>query len=169
MIRTATTDDAESICQIYNYYISHTVTTFETLPVSTQEMKERIIEIRQKAPFFVALNEEEKLIGYAYLRPFHSREAFRHTMESSIYLSPSCCRQGYGKQLYQSLFTIVEQHYPHIHTLIACITLPNAGSVALHESFGFKQVGRFHEVGYKFDQWLDVGYWERINKRSYHK
>lgn len=45
--------------------------------------------------------------------------------------------------------------------MIGGIALPNAPSVALHEKLGFEKVAHFKEVGFKFGQWLDVGYWQR--------
>lgn len=166
MIRKVTDSDIVPICTIYNYYIEHTVVTFETKPITQQEMATRVEAILRNGPFIVAENEQHRVVGYAYLHPFHEREAFKHTMETSIYLDKNAQRKGYGRQLFQTLFSIARNEYPSIHALIACITLPNQGSVALHEKFGFQHIARFKEVGYKFDRWLDVGYWEYLFDRT---
>ncbi len=75
-----------------------------------------------------------------------------------VYLSPKCSGKGIGTKLYQSLFSQLKEK--NIHTVIAGITLPNEASVAIHEKFKMNKVAHFEEVGFKFEQWLDVGYWQ---------
>jgi phosphinothricin acetyltransferase len=98
------------------------------------------------------------VIGYAYAAKWNARSAYRHTVETSIYLSHLSVSRGWGTRLYQTLFDMLRNQ--SIHVVIGGITLPNPASIALHEKFGIKKVAHFMEVGYKFGQWLDVGYWQ---------
>ena len=50
----------------------------------------------------------------------------------------------------------------NVHLAIGGITLPNEASIALHEKLGMTQVAHFNQIGFKFDQWLDVGYWQKV-------
>lgn len=92
-------------------------------------------------------------------RKWHARSAYRFCAEVTVYLDPDHTRGGIGSKLYDQLFPILKARV--IHTAIGEITLPNEASFALHEEFGFSKVAHFKEVGFKFDRWLDVGYWQR--------
>ena len=158
MIRVVAASDAQAIADIYNYYIANTVVTFEELPVSQNDIIERIQKVNDSSlPWLIAV-DNGIVIGYAYAGKWNVRSAYRHTVETTVYLSNSSLSKGWGIQLYQALFDILRQK--SIHVVIGGITLPNPASVALHEKFGMKKVAHFKEVGYKFGQWLDVGYWQ---------
>jgi phosphinothricin acetyltransferase len=156
VIRLVSMKDAEAICGIYNYYIENTVTSFEESPVSVGEMEGRIREVIAQFPWFV-WEEAGELIGYTYMHKWKERSAYRFAAEDSIYLKQGYEGKGMGKKLLSALLEAIEK--TDIHTVVAGITIPNERSVALHEQFGFKEVARFPEIGYKFDRWLDVGYW----------
>ena len=159
MIRGVVKKDAISIAEIYNHYISETIITFETQVISAEDMVDRISKIQSDdLPWLVAENDTGKIIGYAYASKWRERFAYRFSVEVTVYLSPNCSGKGVGTQLYQALFS--ELKVRSIHSVISGITLPNQASVALHEKFGLEQVAHFKEVGYKFNQWLDVGYWQ---------
>jgi phosphinothricin acetyltransferase len=96
--------------------------------------------------------------GYTYATRWRERPAYRYTAESTIYLNPAFSGQGIGRHLYGTLLD--ELRMGKMHVVIGVITIPNPASVALHEKLGFKKVAHFSEVGYKFDRWLDVGYWQ---------
>ncbi len=157
MIRTVRFDDVQAICDIYNEYVAHTSITFEELPVSTVEMQRRIEKVR--LPWLV-YEEGGTAVGYAYAAQWKERSAYRHTVECTIYLSPEAAGRQIGTQLYDALFTALRE-FP-IHALIGVIALPNAASIALHEKFGFEKAAYFREVGRKFDKWVDVGYWIKV-------
>ena len=159
-IRPVQPDDADAIVEIYNHYIEKTIITFEETPISSSEIRTRIQTLTVKYPWLVYIDNNDNLLGYAYMGPYHARCAYRKTAEVSIYLEPLIQGQGIGSRLMTEL---LEQTAPlPIHTLIGGIALPNPASVRLHEKFGFVQVGHFKEVGFKFNQWIDVGYWEKI-------
>lgn len=158
-VRPAVTGDADAIARIYGHYILNTTISFEEQPVSTVEMAERIAEVLSSSlPWLVAL-QAEQVIGYAYAGKWKGRCAYRHSVESSLYLEPAFTGRGIGTQLYQALLVALRDR--SIHVVIGGIALPNDPSVALHERLGFSKVAHFKEVGYKFGQWLDVGYWQR--------
>ncbi len=159
MIRKVQTSDAEAICTIYNHYITHTIITFEEQPLTIAEISIRIAECSTVRPWLV-LEEAGTVIGYAYAGAWKGRSAFRHSVESSVYLDPTAIGRGLGTQLYTSLIDNLKAI--STHAVIAAITLPNESSVVLHEKLGFIKVGHFREVGWKFERWLDVGYWEYI-------
>ena len=157
MIREATSSDAASIADIYNYYILNTVITFELDPITPQEIIKRMEKHKETGPYLVS-EEEGEVIGYAYASKFRERPAYEHSVETSIYLKNGCGGKGLGTRLYAELLS---QTALQRHTIIGGIALPNEASVRLHEKCGFKKVGHFSEVGRKFGKWIDVGFWQK--------
>ena len=162
MIRSATAADAPALCAIYNHFILQSTVTFEEVAVTPQEMAQRIDASAGMLPFLVG-EIDGVLAGYAYAAPWKSRSAYRHTVESSVYVEPGFTGIGLGSRLYQALLQDLRGR--GVHAVLAGIALPNNASVGLHEAFGFAQVGQMREVGRKFDQWLDVGYWQLLLAR----
>lgn len=160
MIRAVTSDDATSICNIYNPYITDTVVTFEEKEITAADIAKRIAKVEsENLPWFVAEDERGNVVGYAYATQWRDRFSFRFSVEITAYLSTTHTSKGLGSQLYQALFTELKRK--NIHSAIAGITLPNEASVALHEKFAMEKVAHFTEVGLKFNRWLDVGYWQK--------
>ena len=159
MIRSATVADAQAICTIYNHFILHSTVTFEEAPIAEDEMAQRIDAASHRLPFLLA-EIDDAVVGYAYAAPWKTRSAYRHTVESSVYVAPGLAGMGVGSRLYQALLHQLRGY--GVHAVLAGIVLPNRPSIALHEAFGFSKVGQMHQVGRKFDQWLDVGYWELL-------
>jgi phosphinothricin acetyltransferase len=159
MIRNVSLKDAAAITDIYNYYIVNTTVSFEEVPITAPETERRIQAIIPKFPYIVF--EENGIIeGYAYLSTWKSRISYRYAAEVSIYLRSGSEGRGIGSMLMERLLN--DSGTGPLHALVACIALPNPSSVALHEKFGFQKVGYFPEVGYKMDQWIDVGFWQLI-------
>ena len=159
MIRNAIPADSAALADIYNHYILHTVVTFEEDAITAGDMQNRLAAIQERFPWLV-YEENCVVIGYAYAGPWKARSAYRHAVESTIYLHPAHAGKGIGKLLYSKL--IDELAAINIHSVIGGIALPNEASIKLHEQLGFKNIGRFVEVGLKFGKWVDVGYWELI-------
>jgi Sortase and related acyltransferases len=159
MIRKANPDDAYDITLIYNHYIENSTITFETSPVSTEEMANRIADITEKYPYFV-YEESGKVIGYCYVSSWKKKAAYNKTVESTVYIDKDFQGKGIGRALMHKLINDLKER--SFHAVIACITIPNPISVKLHEDFGFRNVSEFREVGYKFGKWLDVNDWELI-------
>jgi L-amino acid N-acyltransferase YncA len=157
MLRPCTPLDAAQICSIYNYYVRETVVTFEEVPVLEADMAKRIIEITSRLPWLVWA-EDGAILGYAYATPWKVRAAYRHAVESSIYLAQHATGRGLGTRLYEGLISELRQK--SLHCVIGGAALPNPASVTLHERLGFSKVAEFREVGFKFGRWIDVAYWE---------
>jgi phosphinothricin acetyltransferase len=159
VIRAVTDSDAQAICDIYNYYISDTVVTFEEEVVCAQEMCERMAKVKSEGhPWLIAEDAQGNILGYAYATNWRQRFSYRFSVEVTVYLSLKYAGNGLGTKLYQKLFSQLKAN--GIHSVIGGITLPNEASVAIHEKFSMKKVAHFPEVGFKFEQWLDVGYWQ---------
>jgi phosphinothricin acetyltransferase len=135
--------------------------TFEIEAVRAEEMEKRIIEISTKYPYFILL-EEDKILGYAYASQYKSRAAYKPSAEISVYVKNGIHQKGIGTKLYAKLFEEIGKS--NFHAIIAGISLPNEANVKLHEKFGMKKVAHFAEVGFKLGRWIDVGYWELINR-----
>ncbi len=159
MIRPVEKEDAQTICNIYNHYIENSIYTFDEEPVSVEVMQGRIDEITSYLPWFV-YQVSEKIVGYACANRWKTKSAYRYAVETTIYLSPGETGRGIGSRLYGELITSLKTC--QMHCAIGIITIPNPASIALHERMGFEKVAHFKEVGWKFNQWIDVGYWELI-------
>jgi phosphinothricin acetyltransferase len=159
MIRPVHDKDVDDIVTIYNYYIAETLATFEEQVISSDDMLARIKKVSvNDLPWLVAEDDSGKVVGYAYATKWRERFAYRFSVEITVYLLANQLSQGLGSKLYTALFSELRQR--SIHSVIGGITLPNPASIALHEKFGLKQVAHFKEVGFKFEKWLDVGYWQ---------
>ncbi|MEZ4703997.1 MAG: N-acetyltransferase family protein [Bdellovibrionota bacterium] len=156
-IRKACSDDASSIATIYGYYVNHSVISFEYEAPSSQQMQQRIYILQEKFPWLVG-EIEDQIVGYCYAGPFRTRTAYQWSAETAIYIDHRWCGKGLGKQLYHALIQELQQ--AKIYNIIGGITLPNEASVALHEHFGFVKTSHYKEIGFKFGQWWDVGFWQ---------
>jgi phosphinothricin acetyltransferase len=159
IIRQAEASDAAMIASIYNHYVTETVVTFDEQPISEAEMARRVEEVQAASLPWLVAQHHDRVVGYAYASPWKRRAAYRFSVEITVYLDPNHCGRGLGSKLYGELFPIL-QNGP-THAVIGGIALPNDASVALHEKFGMRRVAVFEEVGFKFNRWVDVGYWQR--------
>ncbi len=160
MLRAATPADAAAIAAIYNHYVVNTIITFEEEAVPDTEMAQRITDVLEAGLPWFAWEENGRVLGYAYASKWKSRCAYRYAVESSIYLDKTATGRGLGTKLYVALIDALRAK--GIHSIIGGIALPNDASVGISEKLGFKKIGQFKEVGWKFEQWIDVGYWELI-------
>ena len=162
MIRDVTYRDAQSIANIYNFYIENTVTTFEEVALQSKDFISRINKSNvDSLPWLVAELDGE-VIGYAYATKWKERTAYRFSVEITVYLKPALKAKGWGTRLYTNLLKKLKSNPKKIHAVIAGISLPNAASIALHEKIGMQQVAEFKEIGFKLNRWVDTGYWQMI-------
>lgn len=152
-IRPIKLSDAKAITDIYNHYILNSVASFETEALSIDLMKKRIIDISSNFPFLVC-EIDNQIIGYCYAHPWKERAAYKHTLETTVYIATAHLHKGIGKVLMEELIYLCKKQ--GFHSLIACITGNNDASIALHDKLGFKKVSHFKQVGYKHNQILDV-------------
>jgi len=157
MIRQALMEDSQAITHIYNHYILNSVCTFEEQVITPQTIAERMDSIKAANLPWLVVESESGIAGYAYASLWKDRSAYRYSVESTVYVSPDMLGMGFGSHLYEALLAELRQQ--KVHTVIGGIALPNQASLRLHEKFGFQKVAHFQEVGYKFGQWVDVGYW----------
>lgn len=156
-IRDANEKDGSSLAVIYNHYIRETVVTFEETEIDGEEMASRLAEIQDSGLPWLVLEEAGEVRGYCYASKWKGRCAYRYSVEITVYLADGAGGRGYGSQLYAALFERLRAEGYHV--ALAGIALPNDASIALHERFGMTRAALFKEVGYKFDRWVDVGYW----------
>ena len=157
MIRKAALEDAPQIMKIYNYYVDHTIFTFDTEHAKLNEIQDKIRMAMNIYPWIV-YEVDGEILGYAYASEWKAKDGYKHSVETTVYLKNGSLKNGLGTILYQELINQLKEL--NFHALMGCITLPNDASIRLHEKLGFEKVGHFKEVGYKFDNWIDVGYWE---------
>nr|WP_242872090.1 GNAT family N-acetyltransferase [Clostridium ragsdalei] len=165
-IRMATKADAKEILAIYAPYVRNTAISFEYDVPSVEEFTERINNILKKYPYIVAIDNNQ-IIGYAYVSSFKERVAYDWAVETTIYLSQDCRGKGVGKKLYLALEEILKRQ--NILNLNACIAytstentyLTNA-STYFHEHLGYRKVAHFTKCGYKFGNWYDMIWMEKI-------
>lgn len=159
IIRNARASDARSIQAIYAPIVETTTISFEENAPDAEEIAARIAFISQSHPYLVA-EDANTVVGYAYASQHRARPAYRHSVDVSVYIAEAGRRRGIGRQLYERLFAALVAR--GFHAAYAGIALPNAPSVGLHEAMGFVPVGIYREVGQKFGQWHDVGWWQRL-------
>ncbi len=153
MLRLVAPADAQALAAIYNEYVTRSTVSFETEPLSTEDMARRIADIAPRFPFYV-WDDDGEVSGYCYVHPWKERAAYAGTLETTIYLAPKAQGRGIGTQLMQTLIADCRQR--GVRALIACITAENEGSCRFHQRLGFRQVSLFEKVGQKFGRLLDV-------------
>jgi len=154
-IRPAINADAARIAEIYGYYVTETVVTFDLEAPSVGDWEERLRTAKDAGYPVLVVCEDSRVVGYALVTAWKSRPAYRYTAEVSIYLDPAFTGAGRGRVLLERL--VDEARRAGIRQLIALIA--DAGpdaSVALHRALGFQMIGRMERVGFKHDRWVDV-------------
>ena len=152
-IRSIAPGDAQAVAEIYAPFVLDSATSFETLAPDAAEIRKRIAELTPKYPWLV-FEADGSVLGYAYASQHRGRHAYQWSADVSVYIHESGRKQGVGRALYTALFDLLRrQGYFNAY---AGITLPNPGSVRLHESMGFTNVGVYSRVGFKFGRWHDV-------------
>jgi L-amino acid N-acyltransferase YncA len=153
-IRDVTPADLPSVREIYNHYVMNSTVTFDETAMSLAALRKKYAKMQEKKmPFIVAENPAGQLLGYAYVYPWKEKAAYRYTVENSIYLGPASTGKGLGKDLLAAL--IEKCREAGIKEIIAVIADKGAeASIAMHENFGFKEIGHMGKVGFKFDRWL---------------
>jgi phosphinothricin acetyltransferase len=157
-------DVAKEILEIYAPFITNTTVTFEYKIPSLQDFTNRIISIANEYPYLV-YEKDGKILGYAYASKYHIREAYKFSVDLSLYVHPSAQGQGIGTALYDFLCTKLQEQ--GFRTAYSLITSPNLPSENFHKKYGFTTLTTFKNCGYKFDKWIDVKFMQlQLNEYS---
>ncbi len=159
-IRTADSRHLPAILDIINEAILHTTAIYDYARRSEAEHLKWYQEKKNEGfPLLVAERDNE-IVGFATYHTFKPKIGYRFTAEHSVYVRPSCHGQGIGTALLARIIESAKEN--GLHSLVGYVDAENAGSLHFHKKLGFEEVGRLREVGYKFDQWLDVCLMQRF-------
>lgn len=155
LIRPSREEDIPAITAIYGHHVLHSTGTFETEPPSVADMTTRRADVLSKGLPYLIAEEEGKIVGFAYGNWFKPRPAYRFSVEDTIYLAPELHRKGLGRALLAELLARLEA--VGVRKAMAVIgDSANAGSVGVHRSLGFTEVGTIASCGWKFGAWRDI-------------
>jgi len=157
LIRPATDADLPAAKAIYDVHVHHGIATFDVEPPPLDYWRARLESLEHGDHFLVA-DEGGTTIGYAYSSAYRPRPGYRHTRETSVYVSEAAIGRGAGRLLYDALLAALRAD--GVRTALAVVALPNDASQALHRACGFRQVGVMHDVGWKHGRWIDTEWWE---------
>jgi phosphinothricin acetyltransferase len=153
-IRAAESRDLAAITRVYDHAVRYGTASFEVEAPNEEEMARRYQALRADGYPYLAADLNGTLVGYAYAGPYRARPAYRWSIEDSVYVAPQAQRRGIGRALLQRL--IIESEAAGFRQMLAVIgDSANDASIELHRAAGFRIVGTFESVGYKFDRWLD--------------
>ncbi|MGB4780103.1 N-acetyltransferase family protein [Microbacterium sp.] len=160
-IRPVADADIPHIREIYNYYVTNSVVTFDEKKWSLKQWREKAAYLQKIGmPFLVAQSPTGQILGYALVQPMSTKSAYRYSVENSIYLGHAATGKGLGRALLEALIAACEE--AGIHQMVAIISDKGAeASVALHQRLGFVEVGRMGRVGFKFGRWLGTIYLQK--------
>lgn len=157
-IRPCEERDLEQLNDLYNHFVRRSACTFDIEPITMEARLEWFAGFGGRYRLLVAA-DGDAVLGYAGSKSFRPKQAYETSVETMVYVRHDAHGDGLGKQLYGALFEALEGE--DIHRAYAGITVPNAPSFALHETFGFKQVAYFTEQGRKFEKYWDVAWFEK--------
>lgn len=166
LIREATENDLPAILEIYNHSILHTTAVYD-YHAHTLDMRRKWFEQKcaDGQPVLVAV-KGGVIAGFASYGPFRPWAAYKYTVENSVHVHPGFRGQGVGRQLLA--LTIERARQADVHAIIAGIDATNAVSIKLHTSFGFVRAGCFEQVGFKFNRWLDLEFYQLLLQTPAH-
>ena len=160
VIRHCGPGDYGAVVSIYNHYIEHSPVTFDVQPYKVGERVPWFAQFSESGPHQLLVAEDAgKVVGYCCSTPFKSRAGYDVSVETTVYVQDNAMGRGVGRLLYDRLLRNLDGI--GLHGAYAAIALPNDASVRLHEALGFRKVGTFEEVGWKFDRFWSVAWYER--------
>ncbi len=153
-VRTATAADIAQIAAIYAQSVQTGTASFELEPPSAAEMARRQQALFDDGFPYLIADSAGTVLGYAYAGTYRTRPGYRFTVENSIYVAPAAWRRGVGRALLAELIAACEvRGYRQMLAVIG--DTANTASIALHRAAGFRTVGTFANVGFKFGRWID--------------
>src|SRR4051812_13950356 len=165
-IRNANENDLPQLLDIYNDIIINTTAVYQ-YEIHTIEMRKEWFATKQQQGFPVFVAEEDKsIVGFSTIGTFRNWQAYKYSVENSVYVASDQRGKGIGKLLIPPLIDAAKQM--DMHTIIAGIDATNEVSLRLHKNFGFEEVAHFKQVGYKFDRWLGLKFLQLILETPAH-
>lgn len=161
LVRNATIEDIDAINHIYNYEVLNGVATFDTEPKTYEERKEWLLSHSEKYPCII-VEKDGKTLAWGSLTQYSNRKAYDGTCEISIYVDKENRGMGLGKIIIDELINRAKNN--GIHVILSRVAGENEGSKKLHINFGFELVGILKEVGYKFNRYIDVNFYQKLMK-----
>ncbi len=155
IIRPSTDSDLAAITAIYTHHVLHGTGTFEIDPPSVADMAGRRADVLARGLPWLVAEQDGQVLGFAYANWFKPRPAYRFSAEDSIYVADSARGMGLGRQLLAEL--MVQAEAAGVRKLLAVIgDSANAGSIGVHRTLGFTDVGVMRSMGWKFGAWRDI-------------
>lgn len=151
-IRPYQISDAKVITDVLNYYILNSTALYDYNIRSVEYQQSIFDEKLQKGFPVIVATLDETIVGFGYYSEFRFREAYKFTVEHSVYVAPNEHGKGVGKVVLRNLINLAKAQ--KLHTMVGVIDSENESSIAFHEQFGFETVGNIKESGFKFDRWL---------------
>lgn len=171
VIRDVTMADVPHLLDIYAPYVEESAISFEYVIPAEEDFSRRVYDIIKKYPYLVA-EKEGVIVGYAYATEFKKREAFKWSVETSVYVKRNERNCGIGRELYTALEAELRKR--GFQSMCACIAYTNDeedpyltnDSVQFHAKMGFSQVAHFHHCGWKFFRWYDIVWMEKLLEKK---
>lgn len=154
-IRDAAEADLPAVQAIYARHVLHGFASFEEVPPETAELAARRAAVLAQDLPYLAAEIDGRLVGYAYAGAYRPRPAYRHTIEDSVYVADGLAGRGIGRALLGALIERCEAG-PWRQMVAVIGDSGNAGSIALHEAFGFRRAGILQSTGFKLGRWVDT-------------
>ncbi|MGW8889491.1 N-acetyltransferase family protein [Streptomyces sp. NPDC055749] len=162
-VRPGLEGDVVALTDIYNHYVRETALTFDTVPFTPEQRLPWLRSHPEDGPHRLLVaqgaGDASGILGYATSSPYRPKAAYSTSVEVSVYCAPDTRGQGLGTLLYKALFEALTDE--DVHRAYAAIAQPNEGSVRLHDTFGFRHIGTYSEVGRKFGRYWDVAWYEK--------
>lgn len=158
-IRPATIDDLAAIGDIYAESVLNGVATYELVPPSPAEMRDRFGSVTGLGYPWLVAEADGAIAGYAYASAFRTRPAYRWLVEDSIYLDPAARGRGIGRALLDRLLGDCERL--GFRQMVAVIGGAEPASIGVHRAAGFAACGRIAASGFKFGRWLDTEFMQK--------
>ncbi|NND44178.1 MAG: N-acetyltransferase [Xanthomonadales bacterium] len=153
--------DLPALLGILNHYIATDHCTFDTVPWRPEQKQTWFEACDNSGPYQLwVAREGPDLLGYAHSNRWRPKQAYDITVETTVYVHPDHLGRGLGRALLGHLLEqLIEQR---LHSAVAGIAQPNPASNELHRKLGFREVGTYREVGFKFGRHWDVTWFQKI-------
>lgn len=159
-IQTYQSEDCPAILEIINDQIITGTALYDYQPRTLAQQLAIFDDKLQKGFPIIVAKVADEIVGFGYYSEFRFREAYKFTVEHSVYAKKNYIGKGIGKLLLSELIELAKKQ--NLHTMIGVIDSENESSIAFHEKFGFEKAGFIKESGFKFDRWLHSVFMQKI-------